>query len=211
MQPINWHEIRERVLRMTPSVEQMWRDLEPTLTSGELDDLQQQIGAELPNDYQQFLLHVGRGGPGPSYGITPVGKVEGRWAWRGEGYEHRPVNLADPFPLRTSDWRVQAELEAAYPDWFAFATQANYEAAVQTWHDRHDSIVFDPRRTYGAIPICEEGCGLRALLIVTGPERGHIWLDHRADGRGLTPAWLPHHPRITFAQWYRDWIERQST
>jgi hypothetical protein len=208
MQPVNWREVRERLLRTaTPPPTRTWRDLEPTLTSAELNELEDQIGVELPADYQQFLLHVGRGGPGPFYGITSVRRVEGRWAWCSDGYKHQAVNLAEPFPLQASDWRVQADLEADQPDWFAFATQANYEAAVQAWHDRHDTIVFNPRRTYGAIPICDEGCGLREWLIVTGPERGYIWLDHRADGRGLTPAWLPHHRRITFGQWYVDWLE----
>ncbi|MEE6262656.1 SMI1/KNR4 family protein [Plantactinospora sonchi] len=207
MQSINWPEIRERLLRMTPPEDHTWGDPEAPLTSAELDELQHQIGVELPTDYQRFLRHVGRGGPGPFFGILPVRKVEGRWVWCGDRYQYSPVHLAEPFPLRVSDWRVQADLETEYPDWFSFARQANYEDAVQAWHDRELDVVFDPRRTYGAIPICDEGCGLREWLVVTGPERGHIWLDHRVDGRGLTPAWLPHHRRVTFGQWYLDWLE----
>lgn len=155
-----------------------------------------------------FLRHVGRGGPGPFYGIPPVRRINGRWVWCADTFQHDPVDLAEPFPLRASDWWVEEELAADYPDWFAFATQANYKAAVQEWHDRHATVVFDPRRTRGAVPICEEGCALREWLVVTGPERGNIWLDHRADGRGLTPAWLPHHRRVTFGEWYLHWLEK---
>ncbi|MER7277323.1 SMI1/KNR4 family protein [Dactylosporangium sp. NPDC000244] len=205
MQPIAWQELREPLLRRTPPP-YGWRHPEPVLTPAELDDLQRQIGVDLPADYQQYLLHIGRGGPGPFSGVIPVRHTGGRWTWHGDGYAFDPAHLAEPFPLRRSDWQLVEDLGAEYPDWFTFARQRGYEDAVDAWHRRHDGIVFDPRRTYGAIPICDEGCALREWLVVTGPERGNIWLDHRADGRGLTPAWLPHHRRVAFAQWYHEWL-----
>ncbi len=208
MRSIDWGGVRERLVRLAPAAEPfMWRELEPVLTGDELGDLQRQLGVELPEDYRQFLLHVGRGGPGPAYGILPVRNVDGRWAWHGDGYVHDPVHVAEPFPLRTADWYLEEELEAEEPDWFAFARQGNYQDALEVWHRRHAELVYDPRRTHGAVPICDEGCALREWLVVTGPERGNVWLDHRADGRGLTPAWLPHHRRVTFAQWYLHWLE----
>jgi hypothetical protein len=209
---IDWREVRQRVLRLTPPQDYTWRDLEPPLTSADLDALQRQIGVELPAEYQQFLLHVGRGGPGPFYGVIPVRNIEGRWRWCVG--EHDPTDLthlAEPFPLRASDWRIEEDLEADFPDWYAFARHDNYRHAVDAWNDRRAAAVFDPRRTYGALYICDEGCALREWLIVTGPERGHIWLDHRADGAGMTPAWLPHRRRVTFGQWYLHWLaERES-
>jgi len=206
MQPIAWRELREALLRRSTRPHG-WRDPEPVLTPADLDDLQRQIGVALPADYQQFLLHVGRGGPGPGYGVTPVRHTGGRWKWHGDAYEFDPDHLAEPFPLRRSDWYLEDELSADYPDWFTFARQSNYDAAVEAWWQRHDEVVFDPRRTYGAVPICDDGCALRQWLVVTGPERGNIWLDHRADGCGLTPAWLPQHRRVTFAEWYHDWLQ----
>jgi hypothetical protein len=59
------------------------------LTPAELDELQHQIGVELPADCQQFLLNVDRGGAGPFYGIIPVRRVDGPWQWRGDTQQLR--------------------------------------------------------------------------------------------------------------------------
>jgi hypothetical protein len=58
----------------------------------------------------------------------------------------------------------------------------------------------------GAIPVCHIGCALRRWLVVTGPERGHIWCDDRADQRGLYPLRLHGADRVTFIDWYLDWL-----
>lgn len=104
---------------------------------------------------------------GPFYGILPVRRIDGRWVWCADRFQH---GLRHPGQLR-------GRRAAGAP------------------------------RTRGAIPICDEGCALREWLVVSGPEQGHVWLDHRADGRGLTPAWLPHHRRVTFGEWYLHWLD----
>ncbi|MEV4516398.1 SMI1/KNR4 family protein [Dactylosporangium sp. NPDC049525] len=204
---IDWPGVRARVLRLTPA-DHTWRELEAPLTPAELDAVQRQLGVELPADYQQFLLHVGRGGPGPFSGVLPVEHVDGEWRWRvDQDYDPNDLtNLAKPFPLRASDWRVAEDIENDCPDPFTFEPRNDYHDEWERWHDRHETTMFNPRRTHGALYICHEGDGLGEWLIVTGPERGNIWLDHRVDGRGMTPAWLPHHRRVTFGQWYLHWL-----
>tara|TARA_Y100001934_G_scaffold243249_1_gene299685 strand:+ start:1119 stop:1328 length:210 start_codon:yes stop_codon:yes gene_type:complete len=59
----------------------------------------------------------------------------------------------------------------------------------------------------GAIPICHLGCAQRQWLIVSGPERGNIWCDDRADNEGLSPLKKPQKKRITFFEWYREWLD----
>ena len=59
----------------------------------------------------------------------------------------------------------------------------------------------------GAIPICEHGCQLREYLVVTGPERGNIWFDDRADWFGLYPDKTTGRERLTFLEWYRLWLD----
>jgi hypothetical protein len=58
----------------------------------------------------------------------------------------------------------------------------------------------------GAIPICHEGCAYRDWLVVSGPEVGHLWRDARADQRGLYPVSIGKRKRVTFLQWYVDWL-----
>jgi hypothetical protein len=206
---IDWPQVRARVLKATPADPGVtWRPLAPRLTPAELGDLHRQLRVELPEDYQQFLLHVGRGGPGPGYGVHPVELADGEWQWVDDhDYVLNDLStLAEPFPLRASDWRVAQDLEAEYPDHLAFPSHHAHDAALEEWYERHEATMFNPRRTHGALYLCHEGCGLGEWLVVTGPERGNIWLDHRSDGRGMTPAWLPHHRRVTFGQWYLHWL-----
>jgi hypothetical protein len=35
--------------------------------------------------------------------------------------------------------------------------------------------------------IHQSGCATYDLLVLTGKERGHVWCDSRADGRGIFP------------------------
>ncbi len=49
--------------------------------------------------------------------------------------------------------------------------------------------------------ICHFGCGVYFLLVVSGPERGNIWIDDRASDYGITP-WGGD-----FFTWYDTWLE----
>ncbi|MEU8850644.1 SMI1/KNR4 family protein [Streptomyces sp. NPDC048564] len=47
------------------------------------------------------------------------------------------------------------------------------------------------------------GCGYFHWLVVSGPQRGQVWLDERpGDGR-FSP-----HGHVGFADWYLDWVEK---
>jgi hypothetical protein len=58
----------------------------------------------------------------------------------------------------------------------------------------------------GALPVCHEGCGFFFLLIVTGPDRGKMWLDGRASDEGIKPVWNDEGKPVTFAAWYDNWL-----
>lgn len=51
-------------------------------------------------------------------------------------------------------------------------------------------------------------CGHHDLLVVTGPERGNMWIDVRAGDEGIAP--LVNETllgrRQTFLEWYQAWL-----
>jgi len=59
---------------------------------------------------------------------------------------------------------------------------------------------------FGALPICHEGCAYFVLLVVTGPDRGRMWIDGRASDGGIAPISDQTGRAVTFAQWYGDWL-----
>ncbi|MEW2180311.1 hypothetical protein AB0890_28800 [Streptomyces sp. NPDC005406] len=73
--------------------------------------------------------------------------------------------------------------------------------------------MFSPDRTVGATLISTLGCAAREWLIISGPERGRIWSDNRADDEDLEPLLDGNGAPMTFAHWYLTWLEeaeRQS-
>ena len=44
-----------------------------------------------------------------------------------------------------------------------------------------------PTPVAGALPLIGVGCGIQVLLVVTGPERGNLWEDHRPVSWGIRP------------------------
>ncbi|MCA9595571.1 MAG: hypothetical protein KC776_19785 [Myxococcales bacterium] len=53
----------------------------------------------------------------------------------------------------------------------------------------------------GAMPVSDLGCGILALLVTAGAERGKIWVDDRANRCGLRPE-----DGLTFDAWIEAWL-----
>jgi len=99
-------------------------------------------------------------------------------------------DLAVPFPY-TDAWNEGPI------DGFR-SVEEQYRQQDEYWSSRHVT---------GAIPVCDHGCGLRECLIITGPERGNMWFDDRADWQGLYPDKKGDKDRLTFLEWYSVWIK----
>ncbi|MGW3045853.1 SMI1/KNR4 family protein [Kitasatospora sp. NPDC001159] len=187
--------------------------LDKPLTAAELADLEVRIGAELPEEYRRFLLNVGAGGAGPAYGVFPVRKVQGRWRWEGDGADLADLTLlAEPFPRQGPDPELVRALLAERPEEEDFEEIEEFDDASEAWDERWEPVMFAPDRTAGAVVISHLGCAARQWLIVSGPERGRIWSDHRVDDEDLTPLLDEHGQPVTFARWYLGWLaesERQ--
>jgi hypothetical protein len=131
--------------------------LRPTLSERELVAFESSQCIRLPEDYRRFLAEITNGGPGPYYGLEPLGTF-GR-------------DLSRPFL---------------------------FESATDTLSDEELDRLPERDEYPGILEFCHHGCAIYAYLVVNGATYGTIW-DGRED---FYPTGL------TFALWYRRWLER---
>ncbi|MFJ6567822.1 hypothetical protein ACIQNU_10390 [Streptomyces sp. NPDC091292] len=91
---------------------------------------------------------------------------------------------------------------ADFPNEDEFDDEDSYEAAYEAWQEREYQLLWPEERTFGAICLCHLGCALRQWLIVSGPEAGRVWDDHRADGVDMDPLYDAQGRPMGFADWY---------
>lgn len=128
-------------------------------------------GIVLPEPYRTCVAEIADGceqGP-PEYSLIPLAELPSDW---GAGRAER--QLALPFPLAEEwIWDTDEDLD---PD------------------EGVPGSVFD----HGSIVLGTDGCGMYWHLIVTGPQRGHVWwisgegaYPFSGDGSGFA-AWVKH-------------------
>ncbi|MFF9914847.1 SMI1/KNR4 family protein [Streptomyces sp. NPDC013457] len=183
--------------------------LDEPLSNAELAELEAQMKVRLPAEFRSFLARVGAGGAGPAYGVFPVRRVQGRWRWEGDGSELTDLTrLAEPFPEQGPDPKLLEELAAEQPEEEDFEETEEFDDAIKAWDERWDGVMFNPDRTVGAIVISTRGCALRDWLVISGPHRGTMWSDDRADEVDLAPHLDDDGTPMTFARWYTDWLHQ---
>lgn len=172
--------------------------LEPPVTEIEVIAFERRHGIRLPEEYRMFLLHCGRGGAGPYYGMFVLGQTDdgdGLKPWRErDGFVG---TLAKPFP-HAEPWN---DLTGEPDDDLLNENETEYERQLDAFEARYFAELD------GATPICHMGCALRFWLVVTGSETGNIWADHRVDHKGLFPVAGKNSNRVNFYQWYREWLD----
>ncbi|MFE6828526.1 SMI1/KNR4 family protein [Streptomyces sp. NPDC057690] len=105
----------------------------------------------LPEPYRTFVAEISDGsfqGP-PAYGLVGLADVPSDW-----GDDGARRNLAKPFPL-TRQWLWDEE-DVPYEG-------EDPEAVVEQVH-------------HGSVVLGTDGCGMNWHLVVTGPQRGRIWM-----------------------------------
>lgn len=128
-------------------------------------------GIVLPEPYRTFVAEVCDGlrdGP-PYYGLLPLAQTPSDW---GSGRPDRL--LVEPFPLTTA--------------WLWEADDDEEELSVEEFEARTDPV-FD----HGSLLLGTDGCGMYWHLIVTGPQRGHVWQIARR-GRDAVRSRVPRRP-----------------
>jgi hypothetical protein len=105
-------------------------------------------------------------------GLVELGTAPA-YASRPEGYWTHLPDIGKPFPF-THGWY---------------------------WEEGEDSDEGEREQvSYGSLWLTTDGCGMDWHLIVTGPERGHVWW---VSGEGMTPT----NPKRDFLRWYEDWLD----
>lgn len=174
---------------------------------------ERRAGVTLPAEYRTFVTTVADGigrpvwrpeggvevEPPPHRGLLlPVGLATDS---DGESYdffapEHAtsgrrssPALVGRAFPVDEALARRSfARASAARGGGGASTSEAQFALLVAAGRVDASARVDGPWGRWGTLDLANQGCGILALLVVTGPERGRVWADHRANDGGLCPA-----------------------
>lgn len=176
--------------------------LNPRATTEELASIEARLSCVLPPAYRSFLIEAGNGGAGPGYGLWPAG------LWDPTNRHLEPIEPpqwpdapGEPFP-HTEHWNVPDDRLGPAP-----GPEAT-DAGRDRYYYQRDEATWAAGVANGALPIADLGCAIRLLLIVTGEEHNHVWIDDRASDGGIYPASTPGHDRLTFTDLYEDWLDQ---
>jgi hypothetical protein len=160
------------------------------LSEPEIKAFEQMHSIVFPKDYRNFLLRIGNGGSGPAYGLLKLSE------WNIELDITKETFLSTPFPHSTH-WYMERH--------FDMEDDNVYESQeFQDWEEEY----YSNRHVTGSIRICHYGCAIYYLLVVTGDEKGNIWVDDRANDEGIYPAISKQSgKKLSFLEWYNDWLD----
>lgn len=183
--------------------------LNPPLSMSELEHIEGKYGCEFPEEYRRFITTIGNGGAGPYYGLFPIETHDdghGMSPWMGG---HLIGDLTKPFQYRDK-WNLPESFWSEQPDPDTNVSLEEEDALWEAWNDRLESVYWAPHVMNGAIPICHHGCAVRSWLVITGDEKGTVWDDFRTDMKGIVPKKNAHGERLSFMNWYMEWLNRES-
>jgi SMI1 / KNR4 family (SUKH-1) len=182
--------------------------LNPCLSDTDIQRFESKSNITLPSDYRNFLLEVGNGGAGPGYGL-----------YRMPGIEYENVIPETPYPEKSELFSKPFPLTQA---WNNLDLITENKATCFVNRDAY----FDDKFTQGTFTIANYGCGIYAMLVITGEQRGKIWIDDRTNDNGIYPTSLSfchsfhdadtddlppdnnEEQPLSFYDWYEDWINR---
>ena len=169
--------LQERLTAIRTKLKETGTTIGLALTESEVGRFEQDHGIELPLDYREFLLKVGNGCRGPPhYGLLRLGDLPQALSQQEAERAAMPDTLRTAFPF-TRPWVWEA----------GEATEEGDDADV----DR------------GILHLGTDGCGMCWALIVTGPDRGNVWL---LTGEGICHTV----PKRSFTQWFEDWLDGRT-
>jgi SMI1 / KNR4 family (SUKH-1) len=177
--------------------------LNPCLKEAEIQEFESSFHVKLPNQFRKFVLEIGNGTAGPGYGFLGL-------------------NIDNLMELKSSESDFFAQAFCLQGEW-------NDLDLLNETNGSKASTYFDQKFIQGSIAIAEYGCGIQARLVITGEERGNIWIDDRTNEGGIYPltshcaAFFHDDPEmdtymyesveetkeaLSFYEWYENWLNR---
>ncbi|WP_186768107.1 SMI1/KNR4 family protein [Streptomyces qinzhouensis] len=165
------------------------------LTEEELREAEADLGIALPEEYRAYLLDP------PADGLlNPLSRTADGWRWA-TTYDIAYDLLATDFPHPDSYRAAGDSPENREPRQDDFPHDAAFDKAWTAWNAEEEE--WQRRKNAGAIVLRDAGSGLPALLAVTGPLKGTVWFDGRANGGPILPLRRSGLPG-TFGEWLAE-------
>ena len=156
----------------------------PKLTKEKVAHFERRFRIKLPPDYRAFLTQVASGGAGPGFGLISLASALPKTLMQTPtDFLRTPFRHRRPYSFEL-DPKVERFLDR-YEEGKVTAE------AVEHW---------EQYQTAGALELCDVGCGIGHLLVITGPTRGKVWIDDRCNTETLAPL------KVTFLDWYERWL-----
>lgn len=180
----------------------------PCLSNKDIQTFESRYNIRLPSEYRNFLLEVGNGGAGPGYGLSGLSEIKSEDVISEKLYQENYEILSKPFPL-TEAWN---DLDLIVTN--------------NTGSVTNNDAYFDDKFIQGTLTITNYGCGIYAMLVITGEQSGKIWIDDRTNDNGIYPTSLnfchafhdtnpddshldsDQEQPLNFYDWYEDWLNR---
>jgi len=156
-------------------------EFNPTLTEDYILKFEENHKIHLPNDYKAFLKEVGNGGAGPHYGMYKLENYYQPRFYDGSDANYVGDNfLQTPFPYTKSNPFIEDDIDE-----------------VISGEEYAKEFI---KNISGAITLAHQGCGYFDMLIVSGEEKGKVWVDATVSDYGMYCAFN------SFTEWYLNWI-----
>jgi SMI1 / KNR4 family (SUKH-1) len=165
--------------------------------------VEEKYSCQFPEDYRHFITTIGNGGAGPYYGLLPIEMDDAGDSWD-KGY--LVGDLTKPF-RHSETWNLPESFWKELPDPPAGTPPQEEDLMNEEWDKKLEKEYWNTDIVSGAIPICHEGCAIRNWLVIMGSEMGTIWRDLRVDYQGLIPLKNQDGSKVTFKQWYLNWLD----
>ena len=203
---VEWLErVRQGVAQLEQHYNGRWRldkiCFGPTAEEAALAAREAELQIRLPEDYRNFLLHIGNGGFGPGHGLR-------YFALKTPTVKSNRFSLDGLMEMHSENAPIELKYSATInPKPQDFATPFPFV----------DTMPEDaPEAETGYLEITDFGCGSWAILVISGSEYGNVW-DIYSDGTmpyekcfhvNDNLLWETLRPqRYSFKDWYLDWLQ----
>jgi len=163
----------------------------PPISESGVQSFEAMHDIKLPETYRKCLIEVSNGADN----IFRLGEVDSGFDLATWSEEDGLIGrLSEPFP-HTKEWNDLSGMpDHEYED----SNPVKYDQERELFEARYWGPI------NGAIPIAHLGCAIRHWIVVSGPERGSIWEDDRANLQGFYPLETDEGTRMDYIQWF-DW------